>query len=181
MDATQAADPSTLTANSGQESEGISTASLSVIYALNDNYECYASAGQGFHSNNARGITANIDPVTGEPLESADPLVDTLGYELGLRAFVSDKLNASIALWQLSIDSELIFVGDEGVTENTGVGSQRQGIELTAYYYLNENWTLDLEYAYTDPEFDEVVDGSRDIPGALQTQSLRARWKPPCC
>lgn len=169
VDAKQAADSSTLTANSGQESDGISTASLSVIYAWNDNYEVYASAGQGFHSNDARGVTANFDPVTGEPLKSADPLVDTLGYELGLRTFVSDKLNASIALWQLSIDSELIFVGDEGITANTGVGSQRQGIELTAYYYLNDRWTLDLEYAYTDAEFDEAIDGSRHIPGALQT------------
>lgn len=108
-----------------------------------------------------------IDPVTADPLDPADPLADTLGYEIGWRGNF-EKLNASIALWQLEIDSELLFVGDEGVTEDTGVSSTRSGLELTAYYRINHHWMFDVEYSYSDAQFDEALDGFTHIPGALE-------------
>lgn len=167
VNALAAGDPGTLVPNSGTASEDIVTASLSAIYQLNDNYELYASIGQGFHSNDARGTTITLDPVTAEPVDRVDPLVDTLGSELGVRAFLTDRLNASVALWHLDIDSELLFVGDAGNTEDTGVGSERSGIEVTTYYRINRQWALDFEYSWTDARFVESVDGSKDIPGAL--------------
>ncbi|MEX1033722.1 MAG: TonB-dependent receptor [Cellvibrionaceae bacterium] len=167
-----------LAVNGGEADADIVTASASFIYTLNDNLETYASIGEGFHSNDARGTTIQLDPVTGDPLPKVDPLVDTLGYEFGLRAFW-DSLNASIALWSLEIDSELIFVGDTGSTEDTGVGSTRRGLEATAYYYLNDTWTFDVEYAYSDAKFDERIDGSDAIPGALEhvfSAGVNTRW-----
>ncbi|TQV76046.1 TonB-dependent receptor [Exilibacterium tricleocarpae] len=164
-----AADPRTLPLNEGTESDDIVTASLSLVYTFDDSYETYVSIGQGFHSNDARGTTISADPNSGEPLDTVDALVDTLGYEFGVRAFLTDKLNASIALWRLEIDSELLFVGDEGTTEDTGVGSRRKGVELTTYYQFNDHWTLDIEYAYTDARLDEELEGYDDIPGALES------------
>lgn len=164
-----AADPATLTANAGQVNDDVVSTSLSLVYAANTSLELYASAGQGFHSNDARGVTLTRDPVTGASAEPADPLVDTFGGELGLRVFLNDRLNASLALWRLDIDSELLFVGDEGVTEDTGIGSRREGVEITGYYSVNDAWTLDLEYAYTDTRLNAPVNGSDDIPGALRT------------
>ncbi len=163
-----AGDTSTLPLNNGTANDDTVTSSLSIIYSLSPQYEVYASIGEGFHSNDARGTTIQANPLTGEPVDRVNPLVETLGYEIGLRTFVNEKLNASIALWRLNIDSELLFVGDEGITEDTGVGSKRQGVELTAYYRLNKNWTLDLEYAYTDARFEHAAGGSDDIPGALE-------------
>ena len=162
-----------LAVNGGAANDSIVTASAGFIYAFNSELEAYASIGEGFHSNDARGTTIELDPLSGDPLERVDPLVDTLGYEFGLRAFIQDSLNASIALWALDIDSELVFVGDTGSTEDTGVGSERQGIEFTAYWYPNGLWTFDFEYAYSDAKFNQAVDGSDDIPGAL-TQVLSA-------
>ncbi|MGI1677966.1 MAG: TonB-dependent receptor [Cellvibrionaceae bacterium] len=159
---------SSLLVNGGDANANITTASLSLIYAFNSEVEAYLSVGEGFHSNDARGTTIELDPVSGDPAEKVDPLVETLGYEFGLRTFFDGSLNASIALWALDIDSELVFIGDSGTTEDTGVGSQRNGIELTGYYYLNDVWTLDVEYALSNAEFNEAVDGSRDIPGALE-------------
>lgn len=65
------------------------------------------------------------------------------------------------------------------MTEDTGVGSTRKGLEATAYYYLNDTWTLDLEYAHTEAEFNEAIDGSDDIPGAFDTvisAGINTRW-----
>jgi len=163
-----AGDPATLAANSGRADDSIVTGSLSLVYTFSDAIELYASIGQGFHSNDARGTTITLDPLTATPVDRVDPLVDTLGSELGARIFLTDRWNASVALWQLAIDSELLFVGDAGNTEDTGVGSQRHGVELTSYYQLSEQVSLDLEYAWTDSRFDIPQGGSRDIPGALE-------------
>lgn len=171
--------PETIEPNSGDASDDIVTGSLSLVYDFNENYEGFFSIGQGFHSNDARGTTIEQDPNTGEAVDPVDPLVPTFGYELGLRSHFSDKLDLSVALWSLHIDSELLFIGDGGATEDTGVGSDRNGLELTLYYHFLENTTLDLEYAYTNAEFEEATDGSYDIPGALETvvsAGLNTHW-----
>ncbi|GAB1257389.1 TonB-dependent receptor [Aurantivibrio plasticivorans] len=176
----EAGDSASLAVNGGNASDDIVTSSLSLMYAFNDEVEAYASIGQGFHSNDARGTTIQVDPTNASvQVEKVDPLVDTLGYEFGLRAFFTDKLNASIALWALDIDSELVFIGDSGATEDTGVGSERRGVEVTGYYYLNEAWTFDMEYSYSDAAFVESVDGSTDIPGALEhviSAGVNTKW-----
>jgi len=87
---------------------------------------------------------------------------------LGARWFGEDATEVAIAFWQLQIDSELIFVGDAGGTEDTGESSTRRGIELTTMYHINELFALDAAYAYSQAKFDHEVDGSREIPGALQ-------------
>ena len=162
-----AGDPSTLSANAGSADADIFTFSLGAMYAVNDNNEFYASIGEGFHSNDARGTTISLDPANGSPVQPVDPLVDTLGSEIGWRAFLTNKLNATVVLWQLDIDSELLFVGDAGNTEDTGVGSERKGLELTTYYQLDDNIALDFEYSWTDARFTQSAGGSDAIPGAL--------------
>ncbi len=167
VQALAAANPATLNANSGRADDDIVTASLSLAYALDDNNEIYIGIGQGFHSNDARGTVISRDPVTGDSVLPVDPLVDTLGAEIGYRAFFNEKLNATIALWQLDIDSELLFVGDAGNTEDTGVSSNRHGVEISTYYQVNDNWKLDLEYSRTEARFADAVDGSRAVPRGL--------------
>jgi len=159
--------PSTLTDNSGKTDDGITTASLHTAYRLGDSQELYASLGSGFHSNDARGTVISRDPTTGAEIEPVDELVPTRGAELGWRVYLTDRLNATVALWQLDIESELVFVGDAGSTEDTGASSEREGLELSAYYQLNNAFGLDFEYAQSKAQFTAPVDGSYDVPGAL--------------
>lgn len=154
-------------ANSGAESDGIGSAKLTVAYRVNANLEGYAGYGQSFHSNDARGTTISVDPVDGSAVDSVDPLVRSHGGEMGLRFFASGGASASLALWTLDIDSELLFVGDAGNTEASRA-SERRGVELTVYYPIAPNWTADLEYAYTRARFSENAPGEGDyIEGAL--------------
>ncbi|MCU0751261.1 MAG: TonB-dependent receptor [Akkermansiaceae bacterium] len=54
-------------ANSGDETDAIVSPKLSLIFGPWADTEFYANAGMGFHSNDARGTTISIDPVTGLP------------------------------------------------------------------------------------------------------------------
>lgn len=156
-----------LTGNKGSEDAGNVALKANLIYTFNDNWEAYISAGQGFHSNDARGTIVQVDPNSGESVLPVDPIVDSFGYELGLRANLFDKLNMSMSIWQLSLDSELLFVGDAGNTEPSDASS-RYGIELTGYYRITDAITFDLEYAYTHAEFDQLPSNANQIPGALE-------------
>lgn len=157
-----------LNPNSGSADDSLVSVKASLIYTFDNQWEGYLSAGQGFHSNDARGSTIQVDPADGSAVDAVDPLVQSLGYELGLRGFITKKLNASIALWALELDSELLFVGDAGSTEASR-GSKRSGLELTSYYHLNRHWTLDLEYAVTQAKFSESAPEGDNIPGAIES------------
>ena len=156
-----------LSANSGSANDDLPSLKGSLIYTFGNEWEAYVSAGQGFHSNDARGTTIQVDPSDGIAVDTVDPLVRSLGYEMGARGFISDRINTSLALWVLELDSELLFVGDAGNTEASR-GSERKGVEITAYYHLTEQWSLDLEYAYTDAEFTDSAPEGDEIPGAIE-------------
>ena len=155
-----------LSENQGEADDSIFSLKASLIAAINDSSEAYLSFGQGFHSNDARGTTIKIDPETGAAAQAVDPLVQSLGYEIGIRGFIEEKINTSLAIWWLDLDSELLFVGDAGNTE-ASAASSRRGAEATVYYSLNENWSFDIEYALSDAEFTGGVEEGQEIPGAI--------------
>ena len=152
--------------NGGSTNDSLLSAKASLIYTINDNLEIYGSTGQGFHSNDARGTVIKKDVQDGSTIQAVEPLVKSLGGEIGLRSFYSRVFNTSIALWYLQLDSELIFVGDAGNTEPSDK-SQRHGIELTTYYHLNQNWTIDLEYAQTNAKYSDAPSGFNKLPGSI--------------
>lgn len=79
--------------------------------------ELYVNGGMGYHSNDVRGATITVDPKTGEPAEPLQPLVRARGAELGVRTVRVRGLQSTVALWYLGFDSELLFIGDAGITE----------------------------------------------------------------
>jgi len=156
-----------LSANSGKASDDNIALKGSVIVALNRDWESYLAAGQGLHSNDARGTTIHVDPADGSAVDAVDPLVDSMGYEVGVRGVMAGRLSTSLALWQLDLDSELLFVGDAGNTEASRA-SRRKGLEMTLYYQLNERWNMDLEYAWTKAELRGNSADGNEIPGAVK-------------
>ncbi|MEH8021869.1 TonB-dependent receptor [Rheinheimera metallidurans] len=158
---------SNLAENSGSASDGIVSIKAGLSYQFLPNWQLYLNAGQGFHSNDARGATATLDPVTLDDIAPVDLLVRSNGAELGLRFFDYSAFNASLALWQLQVDSELLYVGDAGNNEPSRA-SKRYGIELAAYYWFSNNWSIDTELAITHSRFTEQSpDEGNYIDGAL--------------
>jgi outer membrane receptor protein involved in Fe transport len=127
--------------------------------------ELYANAGMGFHSNDARGVTISIDPVTALPTQSVDPLVRTYGYELGVRTEALPNVVSTLALFYLHSDSELIYVGDAGTSE-PGPATERFGVEWSTYWRPTDWLFIDNELTLAEGRLIGV--GSADeIPGAV--------------
>lgn len=152
--------------NSGDADDSLTSFKGSLAWRVAEPLELYASWGQGLHSNDARGTTLSIDPVTGEPADPVTPLVRSEGSELGLRWFEQDRFNATLALWQLDLDSELLFVGDAGNTEATRP-SARSGVEVAMYWLADPLAQLELEAAYTRARFRGSDPAGGHIPGAV--------------
>lgn len=153
--------------NSGDASDGMLSLKAGASYLWSDNLELYVNAGQGLHSNDARGATIQVDPVSGDEVDKVDLLVRSNGGEFGVKYYDRDFINFSAAVWYLQLDSELVFVGDAGNTEPSRA-SERYGAEITAYYWLNDDISLDMELAWTHARFteDEAEEG-KYIDGAV--------------
>lgn len=153
------------TLNSGNADDDLVSFKGSLNYTFTDNLAAYANWGQSFHSNDARGATITQDPVSLDVAEKVDLLVQSNGAELGLRYFDQNKFNISAALWWLTLDSELLFVGDAGNTEASDA-SERYGLELSAYYWLSDTLSLDAEASFTHSRLD-ITDENDRIEGAV--------------
>jgi hypothetical protein len=152
--------------NSGDGSDGLVSPKLGVILGPWKATEFYVNAGTGFHSNDARGATITVDPVSGDPVERVTPLVRARGAEVGLRTVAIRGLQSTVSLWYLGLDSELLFVGDAGTTE-AGRPSRRVGIEWTNYARLSSWLTVDGDLAFSRARFRDSDPAGPYIPGAL--------------
>ncbi len=163
---------SSIAANSGTRSAWVNSPKLSLIFGPWSRTEFFANAGQGFHSNDARGMTAKVRPSDGEATDAAVPLVRTRGSELGMRSEWLPGLQTSLSLWQLKLDSELVFSGDAGDTEASGA-SKRHGIEFNNHY-IARHWLLfDADLAFSQARFDQPQQGEggqtgRYVPGSVR-------------
>ena len=149
------------------DSDFILSPKASIAYAFSDNNEMYFSYGNGFHSNDARGVITFRDPITEEKLSPADPLVKSTGFEWGIKTLINEQLNTSLAVWSLELDSELLFVGDAGNTE-ANRPSKRWGIEFNNLWSINEIWSLEADFAYSNAKFNDDDLENRSVPGSLK-------------
>lgn len=156
---------SNLAANSGSVWDGIVSPKLSLIFGPWWKTEFYLDLGTGFHSNDARGVTESIDPVSHEKVRSAAPLVRTKGAEIGARTSALPGLVSTLSLWFLESDSELVFEGDTGTTAPAGA-SRRYGVEWTNFYKPTSWLTLDTDVAFTHARFMDNRAGSF-IPNSI--------------
>ena len=159
-------DSLTLAANSGRASAHLLSPKLSVIAGPWARTELFFNAGRGFHSNDARGTTATIDPKTGDPVDKVPGLVAARGLELGARTEWVPGLQSSLALWKLDFDSELVYVGDAGATE-ANRPSRRRGIEWNNRYVPLPWLLVDADLAWTHARFADRDPAGNRIPNAV--------------
>ena len=152
--------------NSGDGSSGLVSPKFTAIFGPWQGTELYVNAGTGFHSNDARGATISVDPISGEPVDRVTPLVRAKGAEIGLRTVRIRGLQSTVALWYLGLDSELLFVGDAGTTE-AGRPSRRVGLEWTNYARLAPWLTVDADLAFSRARFSDDDPAGTHVPGAL--------------
>jgi len=159
---------SDLAANSGSGSDDLVSPKLSLALGPWNDTELFLAAGQGFHGNDIRGATITVDPVDGvTPVDQVTPLVEANGFEAGVRTAILPRTQLSLALWQLEIDSELLFVGDGGTTEASRP-SRRRGVELGVYARPTDWMIVDADFAWSKPRFRDDDPAGDRIPGAVE-------------
>lgn len=148
----------TVPQNSGNKTASLANPKLSIILGPWHRTEFYLNGGGGYHSNDARGVTATISTnrIAGNnfpPQLQADGLVRAWGAEAGLRTEAIEGLKSTLAIWYLHSGSELVFSGDTGTTEASGA-STRYGIEWANFYKPVKWLTLDADFSFTHARYD---------------------------
>ncbi len=107
----------------GRTGSGILLPKMNMILGPWAYTELFVNYGEGFHSNDARSAVAS----------GASPLARARSYEVGIRSrpWGPEGVEFIATAWRLDLQSELVFVGDEGTTASRGP-SRRQGVELAA-------------------------------------------------
>ena len=149
-------------ANSGTASKFLPSPKLNLIFGPWSNTEFYAQGGFSFHSNDGRGATQTVQPVSPDnpypdtPSSKIPALIPTKGGEIGARTVAVPHLQSTLSLWYLRSASELQQDGDTGGTTASKQPSNRYGVEWANYYTPREHLAFDLDLADSRARFTEI-------------------------
>jgi len=153
-------DLSALHASAGYTNAGTAHQSLlqpkgSLIYTPTSYLEFYASAGQGFHSADLRGV--NQDKSVNLGLPNTPLLAKQDGEELGFRAEIQRNIAVTFALFNLWQQSETIIDPDVGM-DSAGPPSRRYGYEVNATWQINHHLEFYGSYSGDHTRFTHALD-----------------------
>ena len=168
-------------ANSGTATKLLPSPKLSLISGPWSNTEFYVQGGFSFHSNDGRGATQTVEPVSADnpfpnmPASKIPALIPTKGAEFGVRTLVLPHLQSTLSFWYLHSASELQQDGDTGGTVASAQPSDRHGVEWTNYYTPLEHLAFDFDLAdstalFTSIDADDAAPGSpggKRVPEAV--------------
>jgi hypothetical protein len=151
---------------------GVVSPKVSAALDLAPGTTLFANAGLGFHSNDARDVlSAGV---------GATPLPRAAGAELGVRHTWAGG-SVAVAAWGLDLGSELVYVGDEGVTEPSG-RTRRIGLDLEGRFRVARWLWADGDLNVSRGRFRDAPPGADRIPLAptrTATAGLTARDRGP--
>jgi outer membrane receptor protein involved in Fe transport len=127
---------------------------FNLSYLANDRTEFFIKAGKGFHSNDARVVTAQ---------RGVQVLPSSIGSDIGAIFKANKNLLVTAALWQLDLEQEFVYVGDEAVVEASGA-TRRLGIDLAARYQITKHLAADLDCNYAHARLKATPSESNRIP-----------------
>ena len=168
-------------ANSGTTGKVLPSPKASLIFGPWNKTEVYAQAGFSFHSNDGRGTTLTVEPVSGDnpyqntPAIPIPALIPTKGGEAGVRFAAVPHLQSTFSVWYLHSASELQQSGDTGGTTASQQPSERYGAEWSNYYNPNQHLVIDFDLAnskalFTATDADDAAPGSpggKRVPEAV--------------
>lgn len=137
---------------------------FSAVYSLSEATHIFFNYGRGFHSNDARGFAeGNLENNN----EKADVFARSDGVDLGIQSQLTRSLQLAASLWWLTLESELIFVGDDGTTEISDK-SERRGIEASLFWQPEAWLIVDSDLALSRARLLPDEGSEQYIPGAIE-------------
>lgn len=142
------------TPSSGYVRNAIVTPKANAVILLSSGTELFLNVGGGFHSNDARAVVTS---------KAEQTLPRAWGAEIGARFKPLDGVGISLAVWGLDLESELVYVGDEGTTEINGP-TRRLGLDLEVRARINEWLFADADLTLARGRFRHLPEGDNFIP-----------------
>ncbi len=127
---------------------------LNIQYTINPQVQVFIKNGKGFHSNDTRAVVAN---------EGKEILPAAYGSDLGIVFKPTSKTIITIAAWQLLLDQEFVYVGDDGIIEPSGK-SIRQGVDITTRHQFSKHIFANANINFTKPRTQGEAKGMDYIP-----------------
>lgn len=158
-------------ANSGTAIKVLPSPKASLTFGPWANTEFYTQAGFSFHSNDGRGATQTVEPVSADnpylntPVLKIPALIPTKGGEIGVRTTAVPHLQSTVSLWYLHSASELQQSGDTGDTVASQQSSNRYGVEWANYYTPWKHLSFDFDLANSKALF-TTLDEEDAAPGS---------------
>jgi len=145
----------------GYTTAGLPSPKANLIITPVEDTELYLNFGRGFHSNDARSTVTGAFTGSGPSgsgvvaAERPTPLVKALGYEVGARTHLFDRLDLAAAVWNLNLGSELVFSGDAGTDEASSLPSRRYGVDFEARWQINTWLYADYDLSWSHARFSD--------------------------
>ena len=139
---------------SGARTDAILSPKVNLAFEISTSTTLFANAGAGFHSNDARAA------IRARP--EAGTLARATGAELGARHSWAGGSMAA-ALWGVDLESELVYLGDEGTTEASGP-TRRLGIDLEGRVRVLPWLWADADVTLSHGRFRDQPSGANRIP-----------------
>lgn len=135
---------------------------LNLYYTVNDRLQLFANSGYGFHSNDTRVVVAQ---------NGKEILPKALGLEAGAIFKVTPRFLVSTSVWNLHLDQEFVYVGDEAVVEPSGK-TNRQGVDVSGRWQLLDWLFADFDVNYTYARAEGAPENEDYIPLAPKATSI---------
>jgi outer membrane receptor protein involved in Fe transport len=140
--------------NSGSARANIFSPKLGIILGPWAKTSYFITVAEGYHSNDARGVTRSGESPDAPPVT---PLTRAVSAELGLSSEPFSRWHTTLDVFLLKLKSELVFAGDAGVTQPSG-STTRTGIEWGNSYRINDWLHADFNAAFSRARFDHNAD-----------------------
>lgn len=127
---------------------------FSAYYTPSTSAMLYMKCGTGFHSNDSRSVVSGV---------AGNSLPRAIGYEVGTTLLLSESTLINVAFWGLDLESELVYVGDEGIVEISGA-TRRLGVDFSIRNQINAWLFIDFDINYNHGRYVDLPIGRNFIP-----------------
>lgn len=152
-----------LTGEKSDANDSMVSPKFNAIYSATETTHIFFNYGQGYHSNDARGFSEGSRATNGK----ADVFARSEGADIGVQSQLTDTLQLAASLWWLTLDSELVFVGDNGETEASDK-SERKGVEASIFWQPQSWLIIDSDVALSQARLQPSGQSDQYIPGAIE-------------
>lgn len=136
------------------KTKSILSPKFNLLYNQSNRLQFYLKTGKGFHSNDTRVVIAQ---------NGKEILPAAYSADLGFIWKPYSKMLINVAYWNLFLEQEFVYVGDEGIVEPSGK-TNRQGVDLSLRYQPLDWLFWDFDANYTHARAIDEPKGNNYIP-----------------